>query len=95
MALTQEAADLLKLLVQQGDRGCQKVGKNAFAELQGKGFAKRNSSHGKVRITRRGILKALAEKWIEKHPDDREPMLVALGRLREHQRLVEKWGPGR
>lgn len=76
-------------------KGAQRRG--YLKELEPRGYATRRGDNGQgcVAITPRGILKALADGLIDRHPDENASMLSRHRELRRTQDLERLWGPGR
>lgn len=82
--LTRNAESLLRKLSREGDLFYGRIAKAAFHELKDLGYVVRKADNGmgKVCITKRGVLRALAEKYIDRHPFEDESRTVRLERIR-------------
>ncbi len=103
-AMGERAQILLQTLAESERPGLAKVGhaystipKPSYRELLDLGYVRKfgNNGHGRVRISARGILKAITLGLIEHHPQEFDSMGGRWLALQEEHRLVERWGPGR
>lgn len=84
MRLDREEETVLRVLVARGDQSWKDLDwpqRAAFDGLQVLGYAKRSGNNGCgqwARITKRGLLKALADGIISHHPEDPESVAMML-----------------
>lgn len=74
--MSKRALDLLRLSVLRGGVPVLLVDGRSYDELEGLRFARQegNNSAGNVVPTSLGVLRALVEGWIIKHPGDERSM---------------------
>lgn len=88
--LSGDAQGLLVALIEMGSRPFKLTSKPPLRELAKHGYAFNggNNGTGVTRVTKRGILKALADGLITCHPDEVAPAGIRLDRMRLRDALL-------